>query len=102
MLTGGSLIGSAGGVGSNSNSGTRGGLLLSGAGGLGLGGGGGGGIGGGRGLAGTAGGNASPSGGTGGAGGAGAKAISYLAAAGAPTIISGGANIVGGTVAEAS
>jgi hypothetical protein len=99
--TNGALGGSPSGLGAGANPGTRGGMVFAGAGGVGLGGGGGGGTGGGRGTNGTAGGNASPSGGTGGAGGSGAAAISYLPAAGAPTIISGAANIVGGSVSEA-
>jgi hypothetical protein len=70
-------------------------------GGLGVGGGGYGGAGGAAASVGSPG-AAAPSAGTGGAGGAAGAAISYLAAAGAPVVLWGGANIVGATVAEAS
>lgn len=102
MTSNGVLVSPAGGFSSYAGSrGVSGSSFTAGGGGIGVGGGGNGGIGGGAGLAGSAG-TASTAGASGGAGGSGAAAISYLAAAGAPTILAGGSNILGGAIAEAT
>ena len=102
MSTDGVLLGSPeGGASSPAGPGTGGGPFATGGGGLGTGGGGNGGSGGlaaGIGFAGTA----SSTGAAGGAGGGAGAAISYLAAAGAPAVLAGGGNILGGSVAEAT
>lgn len=102
MSPGGVLIGSlAGGASPGGGPGTGGGAFSAGGGGLGSGNGGNAGNGGFAGQNGLGGNNvgntanASP-------GGAGGAAISYLGAAGAPTILNGGANIIGGIVAGAT
>lgn len=83
--------------------GTSGSISFGGGGGHGYGGAGNGGNGGGRGANGSAGSAAGGiNGGLGGAAGAGAAAISYLPAAGAPDIVTGGAGIGGAIVAEAT
>jgi hypothetical protein len=100
MLNPGAVLNGSGAGSGPTNGGTSGTTLLAGAGGPGSGGGGDGGGGGTNGGNGTAG-SSSSDGSAGGAGGSGAEAISYLPAAGAPVILSGGANILGGTVSEA-
>jgi len=105
MAPGGTLIGSlGGGATAPGQVGPAGGAfshgsLVNGTGGLGANTGGNGGRGGAGGLAGQPG-TAGP--GTGGTAGAGGAAISYLPAAGAPTILAGTLNILGTTVSEAS
>ncbi len=97
----GSLIGSTGGTATNPAApGLPGGPAAPGYAGPGTTGGGNGGAGGDAGVAGSAG-VGSVSGATGGAAGAAGIAISYLPAAGAPTILAGGANIIGPIVSEA-
>lgn len=102
MATGGVLLGSpAGGTTTPAGTGTGGGPFAFGAGGLGTGGGGNGGTGGmaaGNGFAG----GVSSTGAAGGAAGLAGAALSYLPAAGAPTILAGGSNILGTTIAEAT
>lgn len=102
MAANGTIIGSAGGAAAAPGQpGTGGGAFVSGGGGYGSGGGG---LAGNGGAAATSGGGgaAAPGAGSGGAGGAAGAAISYLPAAGAPTILGGGGNIIGATVSEAS
>lgn len=102
MTPEGVLVGSLGGFSSFAASrGVGGSSVTSGGGGFGVGGGGNGGKGGTPGAAGFAG-TASSTLAAGGSGGAGAAAISYLTAAGAPTILAGGGNIFGATIAEAT
>jgi hypothetical protein len=97
MTAGGVLLGSAGGFATSpASSGSHGSPSLVGTGGSGFGGGGRGGNGGDSGLSGSAGTAGSAAGGS---AGAGAAAITYAAAAGAPTILFGASNILGSIVA---
>jgi len=94
----GQFIGSPGGAATPpAGEGGDGGPFVTGLGGLGVKGGGNGGAGGSAAAAGTAGASGVAAGGSGGAAG---LAISYSAAAGAPTILSGGSNIIGSSAEE--
>jgi hypothetical protein len=102
MAPNGALLGVDGGITvAPAEAGTAGGAFSAGGGGLGANGGGNGGAGAFAAAAGSSG-TGVPSTSIGGAGGAAGAAISYLPAAGAPTILGGGGNILGATLSEAT